>query len=131
MITLVDFNNEAILSTDKYNYNNLLCVEKRQGVIDAFGRYERIKLQGTNAPDNVVRATIKELYRQIRSNFKKIDPDNEQKVRGLIFTHKMKEMEEAFEIIDEWLFESGATQFVRIKNYDSSNPLEEDEAFGL
>ena len=128
---MVDFNNEAILSTDKYNVNNLLSVEKRQGVVDAFGRYDRVKFQGTKAPDNVLRATIKELYRQVRSNFKKTNPEAEIKVRKLILTNKLEEMEKGFDLIDEWLFESGTTQFVRIKTYNPSDPIAEDEAFGL
>lgn len=128
---MVDFNNEAILSADKFHVNNMLSIQRHAFVIDALESYEKLKFANANAPNNVVKSAIYSLYRQVRSNFNKVSPDKSKQVTKLLESSEFKKYIEAFYLIDDWLFESGATQFVRIKDYDVTDPLAEDEAFGL
>lgn len=131
MIILVDFNNEAILSADKFHVNNMLSIQRHAFVIDALEKYERSQYQNANTPNNIVKSSIYSLFRQIRSNFNKVNPEKAKEVLELLKSKNYDKMLEAFYLIDDWLFDSGATQFVRIKDYDPTDPLAEDEAFGL
>lgn len=128
---MVDFNNEAILSADKFHVNNMLSIQRHAFVIDALENYEKLKYANANAPNNVVKSAIYSLYRQVRSNFKRVSRDKSEEVSQLLETSEFKNYMKAFYLIDDWLFDSGATQFVRIKDYDPTDPLAEDEAFGL
>jgi len=128
---MVDFNNEAILSADKFHVNNMLSIQRHAFVIDALEKYERVKFQNANSPSHIVKSAIYSLYRQIRSNLRKVNVEQAEKIELLLNSKSFESFLEAFYLIDDWLFDSGATQFVRIKDYDPTDPLAEDEAFGL
>ncbi|MCP4648888.1 MAG: hypothetical protein GY853_02235 [PVC group bacterium] len=128
---MVDFNSEAAFSADKFHINNLLSIQRHAYAIDSLEKYERLKMQGASAPSNIVKASIKALFRQVKANFKAVDKENYKEVLELLESSELKSYMEAFDKIDDWLNESGTIRFVRIKNYDPSDPLAEDEAFGL
>lgn len=128
---MVEFNNEAILSADKFHINNVLSIQRHAYVIDALEKYERLKFQNANSPAHIVKSAIYSLYRQVRSNLRKVNIEEAKKIESLLKTKEFDNFLEAWEMIDDWLFDSGATQFVRIKDYDPTDPLAEDEAFGL
>jgi len=128
---MVDFNSEAAFSADKFHINNLLSIQRHAYAIDSLEKYDRLKLQNTQAPNNIVKASIKALFRQVKANFKAVDKDNCIKCEELLKGKDLDNYLAAFDLIDFWLNESGTIRFVRIKNYDPSNPIAEDEAFGL
>jgi len=128
---LVDFNNEAILSADKFHVNNMLSIQRHAFVIDALEKYERLKFQNATASGHIVKSAIYSLYRQVRSNLRKVNIEQSEKIELLLNSKSYESYIEAYYLIDDWLFDSGATQFVRIKDYDPTDPLAEDEAFGL
>jgi len=129
---MVDFDNEAIFSADKYHINNLLSVQRHAFVIDALEKYDKLKFQtGSKAPSHVVRASINALFRQVRSNFIRTDKEKCEAVNELLKSNDFEKTMEAFYMIDDWLAEKGATLFIRIRNYDITNPFEVDEARGL
>jgi len=128
---MVDFNNEAILSADKFHVNNMLSIQRHAFVIDALEKYERVKFQNANSPNHIVKSAIYSLYRQVRSNLRKVNLEQAEKIELLLNSKSYESYIEAYYLIDDWLFDSGATQFVRIKDYDPTDPLAEDEAFGL
>lgn len=128
---MVDFNSEAAFTADKFHINNLLSIQRHAYAIDSLEKYERLKFQNAQAPNNVVKASIKALFRQVKANFKAVDKEKCEQVSKLLESSELKHYMEAFDIIDDWLNESGTIRFVRIRNYDPSDPLAEDEAFGL
>jgi hypothetical protein len=128
----LNINNEAVFSSDKFHTNTIISIQRHVEVVDSFYEYEKLKFRGSSSPPFVLKAKILALFRQVRVNIKKLDPELFDRISSLISnTEDLGKMIEAYDLIDEWLYDGGVTQFVRPRTFDPNNPLAEDEAFGI
>jgi len=128
---MVDFNNEAILSTDKYHIIHVLVQQRLAEVIDAKKEYDKKTLQNSNTPTNVLKAYIMAFFNQIEANLEQTDEKAYSEIKEKIDSNKLDNMWEAFKQINTWLYKSKSISFVRKKEFDPENPFDYDRSRGL
>jgi hypothetical protein len=133
---MVDFNNEATVTTPANDVVRILILQRRNDFIEAFEHYEKLRFSN---PDNEdaqylppVKARIRSLFRELQAALKRtMTPIEYTELKLITASSKITDIELAYETINEWLDKK---QLVRIDNkqqYDHTRVAEEDEVMGV
>lgn len=132
---MVDFNAPQTISQPRKDVLDILILQTRDAVIQSIGNYEQIKYangSSNNLNNSKVNSKIKELWYNISAQFKRKKSKEEfNKIKELIFSKKVEDNIEAFEIINDWLDEQQITKFDTKKVYDTYNIEKENEVNDL
>jgi hypothetical protein len=143
---MVNFNNDITYTRPSNDVNKMIVIESDHYVLDALEDYHKQRFNGqTPTIGATLKARIIRLFEAIKYEFMKhADKEDKEKVTNLLHMDReynyhidtSKEIKEEvflklYNIISKFLNEKRIKEVVNARGYDSSNPIDEDEAKGI
>jgi len=133
---MVDFNNETTITTSPKNILSIVAIQNWVNIIEAMEKYYTNSFLDVDMDINYIQARILTLYLQFKPSFlnfyKKqplilelFDKLSEEKAKDF------KQILEAFDYINLFLYEKKITRLDDSKTYDATDPFAENKARGF
>ncbi len=129
---MVDFNNDATITTPATDVEKILILQKRENFIDALEHCNKIDGMGGTADLSVARSRLHSLYLQLQASLKRnMDPQTFLELEKDLKSEELQDILNAFFSISNWLDEIKLTRIDTKRKYDSSKVETENKARGL
>ena len=142
---MVDFQNEATVSTPAADIVRILILQRRNDVIDAIEAYHRNKFKGTPAETYEVRARLYSLFLEVQAALQRKAKENpelqeeyallDQTIKGDADYQRddddANHLIQCFEYINTWLDTNKLIRIDTKKQYDTTRVSDEDAEKGL
>jgi hypothetical protein len=129
---MVDFNNEATLTTPLVDTVKLLIMESRENVLQSLRLYYKTKLMyNKDKPADFI-ASMREFFFRIESMLKNGKTEQELKqIESIVLGKDFNAVLTLFREFEKYLYDKGLTKIDNRKNYDSTLMEEENKGKGL
>ena len=145
---MVNFNNDVTYTRPTNDVNRMTIIEARHYVLDAIETYYEQMFKGAiPAVTPALKARIIRLFEALRDDIIEHlkDKDDLAKIKKVLNCDdkyhinneeiaKIKEDSQFFilyHVLSKFMHDKRITEFINAKNYDPSNPIDEDKAAGL
>lgn len=129
---MVNFDNEATITTAPKEIVKIMLLERRKYLIDAVEYIHKNKQRGVT-PDlalfgSRLLSLFLELYHSLADYYSK---DEFKKLKKDVYSDKLADLETAFISINKWFYKKRLIKIDTIKRYDRGNVEAENKAMGL
>lgn len=127
---MVDFNNEATVSTPAGDVVKILILQRRNDFIEAVEAYNKTKYAGVSADTSIVKSRLLSLFLEIHPALERNKKsDDLAELETMIVSDDYDELIRAFIIINRWLDETKLIRIDTHKQYDRRIAEEENKNY--
>ena len=129
---MVDFNNESTISIPAADINRVLYIQRHDYVIDALEGYNKLVSDRSRPPISVVKSRVYALWLTVKAWYESnCNKAQVELLKTKVDSNDFKDLEEAFCIIDRFLYDNNLLRLDLKRKYDTTNADEEDRINGL
>ena len=127
---MVDFNSGETVATPAVDVKRILMLQDRQYLKEAIGAYKKSEYAGMATENHVIRSRLYELFLEVRAGIKRhLNKDDYAQLIDYVNSNEIREVLQAYEIIDDWLDHIGLTK-VDVKQKLGGNLADRNKAQG-
>jgi len=131
---MVDFNNETTVGTPAVDVVRILILQRRADCIEALEKYKKEDFAGITPNIALLKSRIYGLFLEIQGALKRKLEKNKEQYEQLIQkinSNNIKDIEEAFFYLNEYLDRINLTKIDNKKEYDRSSFEKDNKEQGL
>jgi len=110
----------------------IMVLQRRDDVLAALEAYNKLSARSSGVPPHALKARIRTLFIDLKAALKN-DMDEERflHLSNLVDSDDVDEMLDAFDLVNEWLYNKKVTRFDTRKSYDPSRAEKENQVHHL
>lgn len=129
---MVDFNNEATISTPATEVIKIEILERRYNLIEAVEAYNKQIASGVQAETGIVKARLLSLFMEVHPALERgFKSKDREELLLLLDSDEFRDLMRGFFIINAWLDKVRLTRIDNKAQYDRTITEEENKATGL
>lgn len=129
---MVDFNNEATVSTPAVDVVRILILQRRSDLFEALERYNKTEYQGAQSDISIVRARLVSLFMELQAGIRRRTKDDKEyiKLKSKIYSSNPDNILEAIEYLNGYLDDMKLTRVDNKPNVNKKSWEAVNNAYG-
>lgn len=129
---MVDFNNEATITTAPHDVIKIMYLERRKYVIDAIEKINEVKTKGIKPPIHILRSRLIALFHELEPALNRSTPaETMDLLYSNVHSQDENELLEGFYVLNKWFDDKSLTKIDTKAQIDTRRVINVNRQNGL